>query len=168
MKGPDNGSRALLERNACVRTVPSVCMGSPPSLLAYFDASVLYGPDNGTPTSGAIGFLVEDGTTTHVEVSRSVDAFVSSAALEFRALRETVKAVDEQFTHVSSLHLHGDADAVIRAANPRHPAEPSDPIIRRRVDDVRARVADIPVVTYQCLPRGRNDRAHALARAGHE
>ena len=143
-------------------------MRSPPSLLAYFDASVLYGPENGTPTSGAIGFLVEDGTTTYVEASRSVGAFVSSAALEFRALRETVKAVDEQFSHVSSLHLHGDADAVIRAADPDHPAEPSDPIIRRRLADVHARVADIPVVTYKELSRGRNERAHALARAGHE
>jgi len=143
-------------------------MRSPPSLLAYFDASVLYGSDNGTPTSGAIGFLVEDGTTTYIETSRSVGAFVSSAALEFRALRETVKAVDEQFTDVSSLHLHGDADAVIRAADPGHPAEPSHPVLRRRIADVHARVADVPVVTYRSLPRGRNERAHALARAGHE
>jgi hypothetical protein len=44
-----------------------------PSLSLYFDASVLYGPDNATPTSAAVGFLVESGVTTHVKRSMAGD-----------------------------------------------------------------------------------------------
>jgi len=140
---------------------------APPSLLAYFDASVHYGPDNATPVSAAIGFLVEDGVETYVERSLAVEAFVSSAALEHRALVETVRAVADRFDRVSSLHLHGDADAALRATDPDHPAEPTDPVARRRVREVRELLADVPVVTYRSVDRSRNARAHDLARQGH-
>jgi len=143
-------------------------MTAPPSLLAYFDASLRYGEDNATPTSAAVGVLVEDGTTTYVERSLAVDAFVSSSALEFRALLETARAVDERFDRVSALHVHGDADAVVRAADSSSPAEPSDPVARRRVERTRTLLADVPVVTYRSVPRSENERAHALAAAGHE
>ncbi|MBV0923891.1 reverse transcriptase-like protein [Halomicroarcula limicola] len=139
-----------------------------PSLLLYFDASVLYGPDNGTPTSAAVGFLVKDGTTTILERSMHVDAFVSSAHLEYRALLEAVRAVEELSTTVASLHVHGDADAVLRAVDPRHHAMPDDAVARRRVASIHECVADIPVVTYRAVKRGENERAHELARAGHD
>ncbi|MDS0260470.1 hypothetical protein NDI56_13780 [Haloarcula sp. S1CR25-12] len=138
-----------------------------PSLLLYFDASVHYGADNATPTSAAVGFLVESGVTTHIERSLAVDAFVATAHLEYRALLEAVRAVTATGDRVASLHVHGDADAVIRAVDPDHPAEPGDRICRDRVDAIRAAVADIPVVTYRAVRRGENERAHDLARAGH-
>lgn len=139
-----------------------------PSLLAYFDASIHHGADNATPTSAAVGFLVEDGTETYVERSLAVDAFVSSAALEYRSLLETVRAVDATFEAVSSLHVHGDADAVLRAVDPGTPARPSDGVERRRVAAIRDAVADVPLVTYRSIPRTDNERAHRLARRGHE
>jgi ribonuclease HI len=138
-----------------------------PSLSLYFDASVHYGPDNATPTSAAVGFLVESGATTHVERSVPVDTFVSSAHLEYRALLEAVRAVAETDDRVASLHVHGDADAVIRAVDPDHSATPDDRIARRRVDAIHEAVAGIPVVTYRAVGRGENRRAHRLARAGH-
>ncbi|MDS0280988.1 reverse transcriptase-like protein [Haloarcula onubensis] len=138
-----------------------------PSLLLYFDASVLYGPDNATPTSAAVGFLVESGATTHVERSMAVDAFVSSAHLEYRALLEAVRAVAATDERVASLHVHGDADAVIRAVDPDHPATPGDRLCRRRVRAIRDAVDGIPVVTYRVVDRRENERAHGLARAGH-
>lgn len=138
-----------------------------PSLLLYFDASVHYGRDNATPTSAAVGFLVESGATTHIERSMAVDAFVSSAHLEYRALLEAVRAVANTGERVASLHVHGDADAVIRAVDPDHPASPGDRVCRRRVDSIRDAVDGIPVVTYRVVGRGENERAHRLARAGH-
>jgi len=138
-----------------------------PSLLAYFDASVHYGPDNATPVSAAVGFLVEDGVETYIEQSMHVDAFVSSAALELRALVETVRAVVDRFDRVSSVHLHGDADAALRSTDPAHPAEPTDAVGRRRVREARDLLADVPVVTYRAVDRSRNARAHELARRGH-
>jgi ribonuclease HI len=138
-----------------------------PSLSLYFDASVLYGADNATPTSAAVGFLVESGATTHIERSLPVDAFVSSAHLEYRALLEAVRAVAATDDRVASLHVHGDADAVIHAVDPDHPATPGDRICRTRVDAVGEAVAEIPVVTYRVVGRGENARAHRLARAGH-
>jgi ribonuclease HI len=138
-----------------------------PSLSLYFDASVLYGPDNATPTSAAVGFLAESGTTTHVERSLAVDAFVSSAHLEYRALLEAVRAVTAADDRIASLHVHGDADAVIRAVNPDTPATPGDRIGRDRVAAIREAVDPIPVVTYRVVGRGENRRAHRLARAGH-
>jgi hypothetical protein len=139
-----------------------------PSLLAYFDASMRYGDDNATPTSAAVGIIVEDGTETYCRRSLSVDAFVSSTALEYRALAEAARAVATQVDEVSAVHFHGDADVVIRAADPDHPAEPSDRLARRRVAATREAVADVPIVTYRVIPRDRNRRAHRLARAGHE
>jgi len=141
--------------------------GFGPSLSLYFDASVLYGPDNATPTSAAVGFLVESGSTTHVERSMPVDAFVSSAHLEYRALLEAVRTVAASDDRVASLHVHGDADAVIRAVDPDHPATPTDPVVRHRVVAIRDAVDQIPVVTYRVVNRGENQRAHALARNGH-
>ena len=138
-----------------------------PSLSLYFDASVLYGADNATPTSAAVGFLVESGTTTHIERSLPVDAFVSSAHLEYRALLAAVRAVADSGDRVASLHVHGDADAVLRAVDPDHPATPGDRICRTRVEAIREAVAPIPVVTYRVVGRGENERAHKLTRSGH-
>ncbi|WP_254279994.1 hypothetical protein [Haloarcula marina] len=138
-----------------------------PSLLLYFDASVRYGPDHATPTSAAVGFLVEDGSETVIEESIRVDAFVSSSQLEYRALVEAVRAVEAYPTTVASLHVHGDADAVIRAVDPQHPTTPDDRLARHRVAAVRECVADIPLVTYRAVGRDENERAHDLARAGH-
>lgn len=138
-----------------------------PSLSLYFDASVHYGSDNATPTSAAVGFLVESGTTTHVERSMAVDAFVSNVHLEYRALLEAVQAVAGTDDRVASLHVHGDADAVIRTVDPDHPATPADRITRGRVDAIHEAVAGIPVVTYRAVGGGENRRAHRLARAGH-
>ena len=138
-----------------------------PALSLYFDASGLYGPDNATPTSAAVGFLAESGTTTHVERSLSVDAFVSSAHLEYRARLEAVRAVTDRDGRIASLHVHGDADAVIRAVDPDRPATAGDRIARDRVATIREAVDPIPVVTYRVVDRGENGRAHRLARAGH-
>ena len=138
-----------------------------PSLSLYFDASVHFGPDNATPTSAAVGFLVEGGATTHIERSMPVDAFVSTAHLEYRALLEAVRAVAETDERVASLHVHGDADAVLQAVDPDHPATPGDRVCRTRVEAIREAVAEIPVVTYRVVGRGENERAHRLARAGH-
>ncbi|MBX0297194.1 reverse transcriptase-like protein [Haloarcula nitratireducens] len=140
---------------------------TPPSLLLYFDASVLYADDNATPTSAAVGFLVEDGSAAVIERSMRIDAFVSSAHLEYRALLEAVRAVEAYPTTVASLHVHGDADAVLRAVDPQHHAMPEDRVAQRRVESIREWVADIPVVTYRAVGRGENERAHELARAGH-
>jgi ribonuclease HI len=142
----------------------------PPSLFGYFDASVHYGPANARPTSGAIGYLVEDGTETLLEHSGPVTAFVSSSALEFRALLAMVRAVADRFETASSLHLHGDADAVLRAVDPSDPAEPVDSVARRRAAEIRETVAglSVPEVTYRTVPREHNERAHELARAGHD
>ncbi|WP_277540187.1 reverse transcriptase-like protein [Haloarcula laminariae] len=138
-----------------------------PSLSLYFDASVHYGPDNAMPTSAAVGFLVESGATTHIERSMAVDAFVSSTHLEYRALLEAVQAVAATDDRVASVHVHGDADAVIRAVDPDRPATPEDRVCRRRVASIREAVEPIPVVTYRAVGRDENERAHRLARAGH-
>jgi ribonuclease HI len=140
----------------------------PPSLLLHFDASVRYGEDNATPTSAAVGFVVGDGREPLIERSVGVEAFVSSAHLEYRALLEAVRAVEEFEEPITSLHVHGDADAVIDAVDPRANATPGDRVMARRVDAIRAAVADIPTVTYRAVGRGQNERAHTLARAGHE
>lgn len=139
-----------------------------PSLLLYFDGSLLYADDNATPTSAAVGYLLTDGSKTLRSESRSIDAFVSSAHLEYRALLEAVRAVDTHISDPPSIHIHGDADVVIRTVDPAEPATPSDRVTRRRVQKIRELVADIPVVTYRAVDRGHNERAHQLARAGHE
>jgi len=139
----------------------------PPSLLLYFDASVRYGEDNATPTSAAVGFVVEDGTETMIEGSLPVRTFVSSAHLEYRALLESVQAVAGLDGRIASLHVHGDADAVIDAVDPATDATPGDRIMRQRVAAIRAAVDEIPTVTYRAVGRGRNERAHELAQSGH-
>jgi hypothetical protein len=69
---------------------------------------------------------------------------------------------------VSSLHLHGDTDAVLRATDPDHPAEPTDSVGHRRVRAVQDLFDDVPVVTYRSIDRSHNRRAHELVRRGHE
>lgn len=150
------------------RAVPDGDMALPPSLFVSFDASVLYAADNATPTSGAIGYVVEDATAVHVEGSRSVDVVVSSTALEYRALAAAARAVDAQFDRVGTLHVHGDADAVVRAVDPEEETTPSGRVARRRVEAIREHFADVPTVTYRAVSRERNGRAHDLARAGHD
>ena len=140
----------------------------PPSLEVAFDASVLYGPDNATPRSGALGYVVVCGATSLFECSRSVDAFVSNTALEYRALLEAVAAVDRAFDRVASLHVCGDADVVLRACDPADGMVPNGRVERRRVAGIREHVADVPEVTYRSVPSPHNERAHQLARAGHE
>ena len=54
---------------------------------------------------------------------------------------------------MSSLHLHGDADAVLRATDPDHPAEPTDSVGHRRVRAVQDLFDDVPVVTYRSIDR---------------
>lgn len=138
-----------------------------PSLVAAFDASVLYGPDNAVPRSGALGYVVGDGTTRLFEGSRSVSAVVSNTALEYRALYEAVAAVDRAFDRVAALHLRGDADAVVRAVDPTDPVTPAGRVERRRVERTRALLDAVPTVTVRSVPSARNERAHALARGGH-
>lgn len=87
----------------------------PPSLVCSFDASVHYGPAHAKPVSGAIGYVVAEGTETRLSGSERVDNLVSSSALEYRALLEAVVAVDGTFDRGASLHVRGDADAVIAA-----------------------------------------------------
>lgn len=139
----------------------------PPSLEVAFDASVRYGPDNATPQSGSLGYVVR-GATPLFECSRSVGAVVSNTALEYRALLEAVAAVDRAFDRVASLHVRGDADAVLRACDPADGMEPNGRVERRRVARIRYHVADIPDVTYRSVPSPHNERAHALASAGHD
>ena len=139
-----------------------------PTLLASFDASVLYEADNATPSSAAVGVYVTDGAETYCERSLSVDAFVSSTALEYRALVEAASAVTAAADTASAVHFRGDADVVLRTTDPDRPAEPSDRLLRRRVATVRAAVADVPEVTYRTIPRESNREAHRLARAGHD
>ncbi|MFB6168821.1 MAG: hypothetical protein ABEJ43_08240 [Haloferacaceae archaeon] len=138
-----------------------------PSLELAFDASVLYGPDNARPRSGALGYVVRQGTPLF-ECSRSVDAVVSNTALEYRALLEAVAAVDRAFDRVAALHVCGDADVVIRACDPADGMDPNGRVERRRVARIRDHVADVPDVTYRSVPSEHNERAHALASAGHD
>jgi ribonuclease HI len=139
----------------------------PPSLTCSFDASVHYGPDHATPVSAAVGFHVEEGTRTRIEGSRRVPNVVSSSALEFRALLAAARAIDERFDAVASIHVRGDADAVIESVDPRREATPTGRIERRRVERIRRLFESIPTVTYRIVDRHANERAHALARAGH-
>ncbi|MFB6177603.1 MAG: hypothetical protein ABEI99_10745 [Halobaculum sp.] len=142
-------------------------MALPPSVVVSFDASVRYAADNATPVSGAIGFVINEGNETVVEESRPVNVFVSNVALEYRALVAASRAVRERIGRVASAHVRGDADVVIRTVDPGHPATPSESLIRRRVDRIRANLADVPDISYRAVDGSRNRRAHRLARAGH-
>jgi ribonuclease HI len=128
---------------------------------------VLYAEDNATPTSAAVGYVLTDGSETLRAESVPIEAFVSSAHLEFRALLEAVRAVDAHVPDPPSVHVHGDADVVIRTVDQSEPATPGDRLTRHRVEEIRDLVADVPVVTYRAVKRGRNERAHEVARAGH-
>jgi ribonuclease HI len=140
----------------------------PPSLLVYFDASVRYAGDNATPTSAAVGFVVGDGIRTLLKQSLPVRTFVSSAHLEYRALLEAVQAVAAMDGRIAALHVHGDADAVIDTVDPGVDATPGDRVTERRVEAIRAAVADVPTVTYRAVSRDENQRAHDLAQRGHD
>jgi ribonuclease HI len=129
---------------------------------------MLYGSDNATPVSGAVGFLVEEGTEIHIEHSLRVDNVVSSTALEYRALLEAARAVDTMFERVASVHIRGDADIVLNAVDRRLEVMPKGSVERRRVEQIRRLFDPIPTVTYRVIPRELNKRAHKLARAGHD
>lgn len=141
--------------------------GATGPLIVSFDASVRFGADNATPTSAAVGYVVTDGVDPIVERSMPIEAFVSSSALELRALVEAARAVTEAAPTVASVHVRGDADAAVHAADPSHPATPGSDVARRRVETIRSCFAGIPVVTYRVVSRGENARAHDLAQAGH-
>lgn len=134
------------------------------SVVLHFDGSVRYGPDNATPTAAAIGFVGTAGEPL-VAGSRTLSAFVSSTHVEFRALVAAARAVAGLSRHrqVSSVHVRGDAAAVIDAVNPDRTATAGDEIRRRRVEQVRAALASVPTVTYRTVGRQRNERAHELA-----
>jgi len=138
------------------------------SLVLRFDGSVHYGPANASPRAAAIGYVVEAGRPL-VEGSRSLSTFVSSTHVEFRALVAGARAVAALATHreVSSVHVRGDAAAVIQAVDPSRDATPGDAVRRRRVSIVRDALADVPQVSYRCVKRGKNQRAHALAARPH-
>jgi hypothetical protein len=139
----------------------------PPSLTVAFDASVLYAADNATPVSGAVGFVIREGSEPVVERSRAVDAFVGNVALEYRALQLAAAAVERRFDRVGSVHVRGDADIVIQTVDPDHPATPSRSVVERRVAAIREHLADVPTVSYRAVDGGHNRRAHHLARTGH-
>lgn len=139
------------------------------SLVLSFDGSVRYGTDNAEPTAAAIGYAVE-ATEPLLVGSRALSAYVSSTHVEFRALVAGAQALAALAEHrpVSTVHVRGDAAAVITAVDPSHPTPPGDEIRRRRVESIRAALAPIPTVTYQQVSRGRNERAHALATRAHQ
>jgi ribonuclease HI len=138
------------------------------SLVLTFDGSVLYGSANARPTAAAIGYVVTAGEPV-LEGSRALSTFVSSTHVEYRALVAGARAVAAFADHrpVADLHVRGDAAGVLEAVDPDRPATPGDTIVRRRVETVRELVAPIPTVTYRTIGRGRNARAHELARRPH-
>ncbi|WP_324758319.1 reverse transcriptase-like protein [Haloarcula sp. GH36] len=144
-------------------------MARPPTgpLVVSFDASLRSVNDDTTPTSAAVGCVVTDGSETVATRSIAVDTFVSSSTLELRALVEAARTVSTIGTAVGAVHVNGDADAAVHAADPDHPSTPSTRLARRRVRTIRSCFAAIPVVTYRVVPRRENVRAHELAKAGH-
>lgn len=134
------------------------------SLVLRFDGSVRYGPDNATPQTAAIGYVVTE-TEPLVEGSQELSAFVSSVHAEFRALVAGVRAVTGLQTHerVSAVHVRGDAAAVIDTVDPGQGSTVDDDICRRRAERVRDALEPIPRVTYRHVRRGENERAHELA-----
>ncbi len=143
-------------------------MGPGLSVILRFDGSVLYGPDNATPTSAAVGFVARAGDPL-VEGSRALSAFVSSTHVEYRALVAGARAVSRLDRHrnVAAVHVQGDAAAVVEATDPDHPAVPGDDVLERRVRTVRRLLAPVPTVTYREVDRGQTERAHDLARRAH-
>lgn len=139
------------------------------SLVLSFDGSVRYGPANATPTGAGVGYVVSEGEPLVVG-SWAPAAFVSSTHVEYRALVAGARAVAALAEHrdVASLHVRGDAAAVMDAVDPDRAGEAGDEVTRRRVAEVRDLFAPIPEVTYRTVSRGRNERAHELARRPHE
>jgi len=137
------------------------------SVVLSFDGSMLYEPDNATPTAAGVGYVVRAGRPL-VEGARGLSAFVSSTHVEYRALVAGARAAANLHAHreVVGVHVEGDAAAVIEAADPDHPAVPGDDVMRRRVRTVRRRLSFAPTVTYRHVGRERVRRAHELARRG--
>lgn len=139
------------------------------SPILSFDGSVLYGPSNATPRAAGIGYVI----STHepiAEGSRSLSTFVSSTHVEYRALVAGARAVANLSDHrtIASLHVRGDSAAAINSVDPDHSAEPTDTVLRRRVEIVRDLLDEIPQVSYRTVGRTRNQRAHELARRPHQ
>jgi ribonuclease HI len=134
------------------------------SLVLRFDGSVRYGPDNATPQAAAIGYVVSEAGPL-VEASRGLSAFVSSTHVEFRALLAGARAVTALRDHerVSAVHVRGDAAAVIDTVDPDRRSAVHDDICQRRAERVRGTLAPVPTVTYRCVGRTENKRAHELA-----
>jgi ribonuclease HI len=134
------------------------------SLVLQFDGSVRYGPENATPQTAAIGFVVSEAAPL-IEGSRELSAFVSSTHVEFRALVAGAQAVRALRDHerVSTVHVRGDAAAVIDTVDPSRQRAVGDDICQRRAERVRDSLAPIPTVTYRCVGRTANERAHELA-----
>ncbi|WP_247009690.1 reverse transcriptase-like protein [Halorientalis litorea] len=148
------------------------------SLVLRFDGSVRYGPHNANPRGAAIGYVVEERQPL-AEGSRELSAFVSSTHVELRALvagAQTVAALTDHL-RVSDVHVRGDAAAVIDTVAPCGESTVDDRISQRRAERVRNALAPVPRVTYRCVSRHENERAHekeshtwrgirALARTG--
>jgi ribonuclease HI len=134
------------------------------SLVLRFDGSVRYGPENARPRAATIGYVIEEGRPL-AEGSRELSAFVSSTHVELRALVAATRAVAAMRTHrrISDVHVRGDAAAVIDAVDPERESGTSDRVFRRRAETVREALAPVPTVTYRCVSRTENDRAHELA-----
>ncbi len=134
------------------------------SLVLRFDGSVRYGPNDATPRTAAIGYVIEAANPL-IEGSRELSAFVSSTHVEFRALVAGAQAVGELTDHhqVSAVHVRGDAAAVIDTVDPSRPAGVDDAICRRRAKRVHEALAPVPTVTYRHVERYENERPHKLA-----
>lgn len=134
------------------------------SLVLRFDGSVLYGPHNADPRRAAIGYIIEEGQPL-AEGSRELSAFVSSTHVELRALVAGTQAVAAMTDHlrVSDVHVRGDAAAVIDTVAPSRESAVDDGVFQRRAERVHEALAPVPTVTYRCVSRHENERAHELA-----
>lgn len=134
------------------------------SLVLRFDGSARYGPYNATPQTAAVGYVVSE-VDPLVEGSRELSAFVSSTHVELRVLVAGARAVTAFRDHerASAVHVRGDAAAVIDTVDPDRRGTVDDDICQRRAKRVRDALASIPTVTYRCVGRADNDRAHELA-----
>lgn len=134
------------------------------SLVLRFDGSVRYGPNNADPRTAAIGYVIAEAKPL-AEGSRELSTFVSSTHVELRALvagAQTVAALIDRL-RVSDVHVRGDAAAVIDTVDPSCESAVDDRIFQRRAERVREALAPVPRVTYRCVSRGENERAHELA-----
>lgn len=143
--------------------------GGAVSVVLRFDGSVRYGPDDATPRTAAIGYVVEAADPL-IEGSRELSAFVSSTHVEFRALVAGAEAVAKLTDHrqVSAVHVRGDAAAVIDTVDPSHPGGVDDAVCRHRADRVQEVLAAVPTVTYRQVGRYENERPHQLAARAYD